>query len=313
MVLVCPECSGVLKSAVEFDEHMNKNHRRALGLSEYNLLKKEEVERIKIDVVLLTKDSLKPCLKECLDSIYSNTPVNRLIVVDGGSKDGTLELVKGYLNAVIIDDTGGTRATARQKGIEAVETEWHLHVDSDVILCRNWFRRAGKFIAGNNVGAIWGVAIPTELHTYNRTKAMSKFYKMPVSDLLVKQIRSERYMTHDTLFRTDLLKDIKIPSELHIWEDDYIGKWVIKKGYKFLKVKDPYCFHNLHLRRTYEDNIVNGYLMHKYGVWSFRAVLLRFLLAIPKAVWIYVITRDFVAARGQIQIYVLTMKGWLMA
>jgi len=28
-------------------------------------------------------------------------------------------------NVKIIDDSRGNRATARQKGIEAVETEWH--------------------------------------------------------------------------------------------------------------------------------------------------------------------------------------------
>ena len=46
---------------------------------------------MKIDVVLLTKNSIKPCLKECVESIFANLPVNRLIVVDGGSTDGTLE------------------------------------------------------------------------------------------------------------------------------------------------------------------------------------------------------------------------------
>ena len=96
----------------------------------------------KIDVVLLTKNSLKPCLSECLNSIYQNIPVNRLIVVDGGSTDGTLELVRTYPNVEVIDDTHGTRATARQRGIEAVKTQWHIHVDSDVMLSKGWFQNA---------------------------------------------------------------------------------------------------------------------------------------------------------------------------
>ncbi len=33
---------------------------------------------------------MKPCLKECLDAVYANVPVGRLLVVDGGSTDGTL-------------------------------------------------------------------------------------------------------------------------------------------------------------------------------------------------------------------------------
>jgi len=264
----------------------------------------------KVDVVLLTKNSVKPCLKECIESIYANVPVNRLIVVDGGSTDGTLELVKKYPNVVVIDDSKGNRATARQKGIEAVETEWHLHVDSDVILCKGWFEKASRLIQPD-VGAIWGVAVPIEPHTYHIAYAMSKFYRMPIRDMLVKQMRSERCMTHDTLFRTELLKDIKIPKDLHIWEDDYIGRWVIKKGYRFLKVKDPYCLHNV-CEKGVDSFILNGYIMHKYKIWKLRQILFRFLLAIPKSLWIFAMTRDLKASKIQLLNYVLMLKGWLV-
>ncbi|MEM3828414.1 MAG: glycosyltransferase [Conexivisphaerales archaeon] len=261
----------------------------------------------KVDVVLLTKNSLKPCLKECLESIYANIPVNRLIIVDGGSKDGTLEFVRQYPNVEIIDDSHGNRATARQKGIDAVETEWHVHVDSDVILCKNWFKKAWKHVK-EDVGAIWGVAIPIEKHTYNIAYAMSKFYRLPIRDMLVKQMRSERCMTHDTLFKTELVKDVKIPRDLHIWEDDYIGRHVIKKGFKFLKVKDPYCLHNVCEKKI---DALNGYLMHKYHIWSFRKILMRFVLTIPKCLWIYALTRDLEASKRQALTYIMTMKGWL--
>ena len=175
---------------------------------------------MKVDVVLLTKNSLKPCLRDCVDSVYENVPVNRLIVVDGGSADGTLELLREYPNMEIIEDSNGTRATSRQKGIDAVGTAWHMHVDSDVILSRDWFEKAWKLV-NDDVGAIWGAAVPTEPHFFNITYAMSKFYRISVKELLVRQMRSERCMLHDTLIRTTAVSDIKIPRSLHIWEDDY--------------------------------------------------------------------------------------------
>lgn len=265
---------------------------------------------MKVDVILLTKNSIKPCLKECVESIYANVPVNRLIVVDGGSSDGTVEFLQRYPNVSIIDDSNGNRATARQKGIEAVDTEWHLHVDSDVILCQNWFAKASKLLS-DDVGAIWGVAIPIEPHTLNIAYAMSKLYRMPLRDMLLKQIRSERCNTHDTLIRTEAVKGIKIPKDLHIGEDDYIGKYIIKKGWRFLKVKDPYCLHNICEKDIVSSNTLNGYLLRKYGIWKFRHVFMRFALAVPKSFWIYISTRDFEAAKRQALAYVLTMKGWL--
>jgi len=132
---------------------------------------------MKLDVVLLTKNSLKPCLSECVESIYRNIPVNRLIVVDGSSTDGTVEFVRKYPNVTILDDSHGTRASARQKGIDAVETDWHVHVDSDVVLSDNWFKKAWANVA-DDVGAIWGVAVPNEKHYYNATYAMAKLYHL---------------------------------------------------------------------------------------------------------------------------------------
>ncbi|MDR2719264.1 MAG: glycosyltransferase family 2 protein, partial [Nitrososphaerota archaeon] len=119
------------------------------------------MNQLKVDVVLLTKNSLKPCLRECVDSIYSNVPVSSLIVVDGGSTDGTLELLQTYPNVKIVSDVMGNRATARQKGIEAVETLWHVHVDSDVILCPDWFMRVWRRVEVD-VGAVWGAALPID-------------------------------------------------------------------------------------------------------------------------------------------------------
>jgi GT2 family glycosyltransferase len=133
---------------------------------------------------------------------------------------------------------------------------------------------------------------------------------MPIRDMLVKQMRSERFMTHDTIIRTEAVKDIKIPKDLHIWEDEYIGRHIIKKGYRFLKVKDPYCLHNVS-EKGFGSAILNGYLLHKYKIWGFQKVLMRFILTIPKCAWIYTITKDFEAAKRQALTYILTMKGWL--
>ncbi|MEM2025920.1 MAG: glycosyltransferase family 2 protein [Desulfurococcaceae archaeon] len=264
---------------------------------------------MRVDVVLLTKNSMKPCLPECVKSIYDNVPVNKLIVVDGGSTDGTVEYLERMPSAVVIDDSNGNRATVRQKGIETVETEFHVHVDSDVILCEGWFEKALRHVE-DDVGAVWGVAVPIEQHTFNIVYAMSKFYRMSIRDMLVKQMRSERCMTHDTLFRTEPLKDVRIPRDMHIWEDEYIGRHVIKKGYRFLKVKEPYCLHNVS-EKGRDSAVLNGYLLHKYGLWNFKMVLMRFILTVPKCAWIYAVTRDLEAARRQALTYTLTMKGWL--
>jgi glycosyltransferase involved in cell wall biosynthesis len=188
-----------------------------------------------VDVVLLTKNSEK-VLEKCLESVYQNVPVGQLIVVDGYSIDRTLDILRQfnekYHNVKVVYDSG-TRATARQKGIENVETEWFMFVDSDVILCRNWYRKAIKHI-GKNVGAVWGIEVWSTI----QNQATLKMFLW-----VTRKIFELRGGTHDTLVRTDLVKDIEIPKNLHVFEDAYIKDWITKKGYATIACYDPYCIH----------------------------------------------------------------------
>ncbi len=70
-----------------------------------------------IDVVMLTKNSER-LLDQCLQSIYENVPVKRLIVIDGFSTDNTLKILenynKKYGNVKVISE-GGTRGELEKK------------------------------------------------------------------------------------------------------------------------------------------------------------------------------------------------------
>ena len=188
-----------------------------------------------VDVVLLTKNSQR-VLEKCLDSVYQNVPVARLIVVDGYSVDKTLDILRTYNerhhNVKIIFDNG-TRASARQKGIENVQTEWFMFIDSDVVLCRDWYQKATKYVKAN-VGAVWGIEVWSTI----KNPATLRLFLV-----ITRKIFEVRGGTHDTLIRTKLVKDIHIPSDLHVFEDAYIKDWIIKKGYRVVACYDPFCIH----------------------------------------------------------------------
>jgi glycosyltransferase involved in cell wall biosynthesis len=188
-----------------------------------------------VDVVLLTKNSQRK-LQECVESIYRNIPIAQLIVVDGYSNDRTLAILEGFNqkhgNILVIFDKG-TRATARQKGIEAVKTDWFVFVDSDVVLCRDWFKKAQRYIAPD-VGAVWGIEVWS---TLQNPKTLKLFL------VTTRKIFEVRGGTHDTLIRTDLVRDIKIPVGLHVFEDTYIKDWIEQKGYRVVACYSPFCIH----------------------------------------------------------------------
>ena len=189
-----------------------------------------------VDVVILTKNSER-MLKECLESVYRNVPVARLIAVDGYSTDKTLNILNQfngkYHNVKIIMDRG-TRATARQRGIADVNTAWFLFVDSDVILCNDWLKKAQKFLS-DDVGAVWG----TEIWSTIESPATLKIFLR-----ITRKIFEVRGGTHDTLIKTKLVKDIQIPKKLHVYEDAYIKDWIEQKGYRVIPCYIPFCIHH---------------------------------------------------------------------
>lgn len=190
---------------------------------------------MKTDVVVLTKNSERT-LEDCLDSIYENVPVNSLIAVDGYSNDNTLGILRKfdqkYNNLTLIQDKG-SRGRARQKGIEKVETEWFMFVDSDAILCDNWFEKAEKYMR-DDVGAVWGI----EKWSVIKNPKLLKLF-----EYVTMKIFESRGGTHDLLVRQEAVKDIRIPQNLHFYEDAYIKDWITKKGYKVIGTYDPYCIH----------------------------------------------------------------------
>jgi glycosyltransferase involved in cell wall biosynthesis len=188
-----------------------------------------------VDVVLLTKNSER-ILEKCLSSVYENVPVNQLIVIDGYSTDGTLEILdkfnRKYGNVKVVLDQG-TRATAREKGIGLVSTEWFMFVDSDVVVCQNWYKKALKHL-DKSAGAVWGIEVWSTIQNLTMLKIFLR---------VTRKIFNLRGGTHDTLVRTDLVKDIQIPQNLHVFEDAYIKDWIAKKGYRVVACYSPYCVH----------------------------------------------------------------------
>jgi len=236
-----------------------------------------------IDVVMLTRNS-ECVLDECLRSIYENVPVNRLIIVDRFSADETLKIIERYdkkYGNIVVLLREGTRAMARQEGIEKVVTEWFMFVDSDVVLCKDWFKKAWKLV-DEEVGAIWGVDIPGNIN--------SSFLLKILTQVSMRSFDA-RGGTHDILVRHKVVKEIEIPENLHVYEDAFIKKWVLEKGHKVIATYDPYCIHfkpveDWALRNSVYSaalEIKHGFMHYPrlYHLYSVVHWLIAFLFSIP--------------------------------
>ncbi len=188
-----------------------------------------------IDVVVLTCNSERTLFR-CLQSVYDNVPVKRLIVIDAFSTDKTRPILnqfnQKYGNVKVICEKS-SRGSARQRGIMEVQTDWFMFVDSDVVLCKNWFREAVKSIR-SDVGAVWGVDLPGDISSKLLIGAMKR---------MEGRVFAIRGGCHDILLRRSAVTDIDIPSKLHVLEDSYIKEWIEGKNLRAVVSYSSFCRH----------------------------------------------------------------------
>ena len=269
---------------------------------------------MKVDVVLLTFNSVKPVLPECLQSLKREVPVNRLIVVDGGSTDATLDVCQEYFpNCEIINDVDGNRATSRQKGIESVKTDWFLFLDADVILHAQWFSEAVQSI-NPKVGAVQGAIIQRidpVIHDFDY--AMRRLRKM-FGGLTYKPLLAptDRGFTGDVLVRASLVKDIYIPKLLHHWEDHYVKRWIENKNYLWVRCSTALCDHYM-IDRSAKASYYGSFIGYFIGYLTVKSSLIAMATIFPKILFALCLKPNLKMAWWQLKFQFWSTIGALKA
>lgn len=85
----------------------------------------------KVTAIVIVINNVK-AIGRCLESL-SKLSLSRIIIVDGGSTDGTIEIANSFDAELHVIPRNGV-AQARQYGLDLVQTEFVLLVDSDNII-----------------------------------------------------------------------------------------------------------------------------------------------------------------------------------
>jgi len=180
-------------------------------------------------------------LEKVLDSTLQ-VPYKSFILVDD-SEDETATVVRRWCEkhgkelvvsrSRLYGHRRPTRATARQTAIdiffESFSDGWLMFVDDDVVLRSGWWKWMidSRVLENPRVGEVWGI-------NWDCSPEREKFlalFGVNLKDYLIRKFK-ERGGTHDTLYRKEAIEGVRIPPELHVYEDAFLHFYVTCHGWE---------------------------------------------------------------------------------
>lgn len=185
-----------------------------------------------------------------LRSFYREIPIYHLLIGDGGCIDNTIEIVRKFPRVTIFDQRKiETIGYCERKLIEAVETEWFIHLHSDVFLPDGWFDTMEKY------------------------KGEYDYYGCVEQDTILivhENDYEERPWAGAQFVRKHSLKDglLQVDDDYIYRQGDYVYRRMVEQGgFKEGRIKDTFHYHQI---------------MYRPSPWARKIKSIRFELDLSK-------------------------------
>ena len=240
------------------------------------------------------EDTLEKCLKSIKEQNY---PSIEIIIIDGYSKDNTIEIAKKFTNKIVYD--AGTYGSACQTGIDNSIGEIIALFDSDIIIPhREWLINAIQYFNYDNlVSSVWPLYIAPPNSPKVEYLYQTKLYWLLMNDRI--QNNRSVFGGGNTLFLKKCLIEIGgINRSIH-WGADF--DWAMKlkdRGYKVVFIDDPLYHDTMRtLKQFYKKQFVGAktFTQSGFGLMglSKREVIYEnFILGIKGMIYGLIIERD---------------------
>jgi len=199
-------------------------------------------------------------IEQCIISLHDQTiKPNKIFVVDGGSKDKTVSIVKKF-NIKVIKQKKKGLAAARNLAIKNCKTDFLGSVDADCVLERDWVETVMKNFKNKKIAGVGGRLI--EKNTKKLVDRWRKFHLK--QEWGQEKIKNPNFLFgSNNIFRVSALKNIDGYDEKHVlyYEDVDISQKLKKKGYELIYEPDAVAYH---LRK---DNLKT--ILRTTRGWSF--------------------------------------------
>jgi glycosyltransferase involved in cell wall biosynthesis len=248
---------------------------------------------VKVSLVVPVKNEADTI--ECLmSSVAGQTRrPDEMIIVDGGSEDGTPEIVEEWIGRRSLSDWGrvvrvdeATPGKGRNVGVASAKYDWIAFTDAGIRVEQSWLERLIEVAEGDNqVDVVYGSYEPASETLFERCAALA--YVAP------KRLRAGRWMRGpvipSSLIRRGVCEGVGGFPDLRAAEDLIFMEAIERKGFKIAWAPQAlvwwrmpptfsdafrrfalYSEHNVMIGRQYDWHYG---VMRQYAAWAIFAVL----------------------------------------
>lgn len=194
-----------------------------------------ETPKTKVSIVVPTKNEAKH-IKDLLDSMVENDIINpstEVIIVDGHSTDGTVDIASRYSVKIVVESTR-TRGGASNVGWKNASGDIVVYTDADCVTVENWIEKMLKHFEDEKVAVVGGADL-----TFPSTKS----YFGKASGLL-DELRIAPSHKQDAIFRlrgcniayrrSALVESGGFDRALHVGEETELHYRLYTMGYRLI-------------------------------------------------------------------------------
>jgi rhamnosyltransferase len=207
-----------------------------------------------ISVIVLTKNGGQ-LFRSCLEGVCAQTQVGKIevIVVDSGSTDETLEVVKGYpVRLEQIPPEAFHHARTRNFAAKLARGGILVFLSQDAIPSSNhWLKAMVANFDDSGVGAVYGRQFPKQESSLERQDALDAVYG---EERIVKDpahrngqgYRFYHFSDANSALRRSVWEKTHFPEDLKVFEDLGIAKRILDAGWKIVYEPEASVFHSHH-------------------------------------------------------------------
>ncbi len=196
----------------------------------------------KVSFVITTFNNERT-IDECLKSVFElNYPRDRLevMVIDGGSKDSTVQIAEKYPAKVIVKPSNAP--AAYNYAIKIANGDLIAILDADAKVEKNWLNKLVKYVKDPQVAGVSG-----GIETWNYQNVLPRCVGYDIKyryRRLLKNNSVKRLATMNLLLRRKVLEDVGgFDESLPTQYDTDICNRITSKGYRLIFEPDAKCYH----------------------------------------------------------------------